>query len=324
MRAAVGVGVADAGESAQSPPDEPIANRYRTFRQELFDAGLLVATGVDGLYLRSGVFERIVQGIDAAVTRAGADHRAGALHFPLLVRDDLLAQTDYLRSFPDLAGTVQSFYGDDQEHAALLQAADDGRCWQEHFAETGLALCSAACHPLYPSQSGILPAGGRRVEVFGQCFRHEPSLDPARMQVFRQHEFVYLGDAEGARDHRDLWVERALALHRRLGLEVEAVVANDPFFGRAGRLLASSQRQETLKIEVVSPICSSESPTAITSANCHLDHFGMAFGIYDHEGGVAHTACVGFGVERITLALLHTHGLETNRWPSAVRNELGL
>jgi len=33
---------------------------------------------------------------------------------------------------------------------------------------------------------------------------------------------------------------------------------------------------------------------------------------------------VGFGLERITLALLRTHGLEIARWPAAVRDALHL
>ena len=309
---------------ATSSSGQESGDPYEVFRQQLFDAGLLVPTGIDGLYLRSGSFEAVVKGIDALVTRAGADQDAPSYHFPLVMRGDLLERTGYIRSFPDLTGSVQSFAGNDRAHAALLQAIERGEPWRDHLAATDLALCSAACHPLYPSQKGKLPAGGRRVEVFGQCFRREPSVDPARMQVFRQHEFVFLGDPAGARDHRDDWVTRALEIHGQLGLEVEAVVANDPFFGRTGKILAASQREEVLKIEIVSPICSTERPTAITSANCHLDHFGDSFDIRTNDGEVAHTACVGFGLERITLALLHTHGLDPTQWPSGVRGALGL
>jgi seryl-tRNA synthetase len=297
---------------------------YLAFRQELFDEGLLVPTGVDGLYLRAERFEEIVRGLDVLVSLAGRAEASATYHFPLVMSRALLDRTDYVRSFPDLLGTVQSFAGDDRAHAELLRTVEEGGEWVAHLEPTDIALCSAACHPLYPSQSGPLPFGGRTVEVYGQCFRHEPSVDPARMQAFRQHEFVYLGTPEGARRHRDLWVERALSLHRSLGLDVEAVVANDPFFGRSGRMLAANQRDEALKIEIVSPICSSESPTAITSANCHEDHFGLEFDIVADDGAVAHTACVGFGVERVTLALLHTHGLRKESWPPSVRNVLGL
>ena len=145
---------------------------------------------------------------------------------------------------------------------------------------------------------------------------------PARMQAFRQREYVYLGDPDGAEAHRDEWVKRGVELMSRLGLAVEAVVANDPFFGRVGRMLAANQREETLKYEIVTPIANDDRPTAIMSANCHRDHFGLPFGIETADGAVAHTACVGFGVERITLALLRAHGLEPARWPAEVRHGL--
>jgi seryl-tRNA synthetase len=116
-------------------------------------------------------------------------------------------------------------------------------------------------------------------------------------------------------------VERGLDLLSGLGLEVESVVANDPFFGRVGRMLAANQRDETLKFEVVTPIVATN-PTAVMSANCHRDHFGIPFGIETAAGEVAHSSCVGFGMERITLALLHTHGLDRTGWPSPVRASL--
>ena len=118
------------------------------------------------------------------------------------------------------------------------------------------------------------------------------------------HEFVYLGDPDGAVAHRDLWLERSADLLSGLGLAVDTVVANDPFFGRAGRMLASNQRAETLKYEVVCAIRPDVEPTAISSSNYHLDHFGLGFGIETAERQCRAHRCVGFGVERITLALL--------------------
>jgi seryl-tRNA synthetase len=84
------------------------------------------------------------------------------------------------------------------------------------------------------------------------------------------------------------------------------------------------QREQNLKYEFVIPICSTEKPTAIGSCNYHLDHFGVAFDIRTHDGEVAHSACVGFGLERVALALFKTHGLTLAQWPSQVRDVLGL
>ncbi|MGA2805547.1 MAG: amino acid--[acyl-carrier-protein] ligase [Acidimicrobiales bacterium] len=292
------------------------------FRSALLASGLLVETGVDGLYGRSGAFEKVVRGIDDLVTAAGADQHASVLHFPAVIPRLVLERSGYLRSFPDLLGSISVFEGGDGEHVELLERLTRGDTWVELLTPSDVSLCSAACHPLYPLCAGRLPAGGRRFEVFGQCFRHEPSLDPARMQAFRQHEFVYVGDPDSAVAHRDVWLERSADLLSGLGLTVETVVANDPFFGRTGRMLALNQRTDALKYEVVCTIRPDAEPTAISSSNYHLDHFGIGFGIESETGNVAHTACVGFGVERITLALLGTHGLDPDQWPQAVRSRL--
>ena len=42
------------------------------------------------------------------------------------------------------------------------------------------------------------------------------------------------------------------------------------------------------------------------------------------DGKYAHSACIGFGLERIALALFKTHGFDPDQWPSSVKNVLGL
>ena len=53
-----------------------------------------------------------------------------------------------------------------------------------------------------------------------------------------------------------------------------------------------------------------------------LELDASTFGIRLADGGVAHTACLGFGEERIVLALLRAHGLDTDDWPADVRERL--
>jgi hypothetical protein len=86
-------------------------------------------------------------------------------------------------------------------------------------------------------------------------------------------------------------------------------------------MLASSQRDQQLKIELNAEFAGAER-TALASFNYHLDHFASAFGLELAGGGTVHTACLGFGHERIVLALLRAHGLDPSSWPRAVRKEL--
>jgi seryl-tRNA synthetase len=61
----------------------------------------------------------------------------------------------------------------------------------------------------------------------------------------------------------------------------------------------------------------------VASFNYHQDHFASAYGIELQDGASAHTACLGFGLERIALALFRTHGLDPDAWPGGVRERLG-
>jgi len=295
---------------------------WTAFRADLLREGVLLATDVDGVYGRSAAYESVAEGIDRLVLRVGADQQAVSLRFPPVMPWSTFQRNGYLESFPDQMGSVHSFRGDERLHAELVRRAETGEDRGPLLETTDIVLCPAVCHPLYPTQSGTLPEGGRRVEVYGYCFRHEPSTDPFRMQSFRQHDYVYLGTPDGARAHRDQWIDRGLETLAGLGLDVTSVVANDPFFGRPGRMLAANQRTEELKYEIVTPVFASGRPTAISSSNCHLDHFSRPFGIETADGEPAHTSCFGFGIDRITLALMDRHGTDPAAWPAAVRSAL--
>ena len=297
------------------------------FRDRLIDAQLLVPLGIDGLYGRGADFERIVDAVDAVVTQHGRrvhGDRAVALRFPPVYPRDCFERTDFIASFPDLTGAVATFRGGNPEHQQLLADRAAGRGWDDYLHPSGTMLVSAACHPGYSSVPSPVGPDGHLMDVYGYCFRHEPSVDPARMLAFRMHEYVLVGTPEQAVQHRDSWVAHGLEILTDLGLDAAPAAANDPFFGRAGRLLARNQRSEERKSErVVRLYDDFNDGTAVVSANYHQTHFGAAFDINTTDGQTAHSACVGFGMERITLALLHTHGLNPAAWPTLVRDRLG-
>ena len=197
-----------------------------TLRERLLEKGILIDTGENGLYGRSAVFEDIVDRLNVAISHLGADQQPELLRFPPAMRRTDFEDSEYLKNFPQLAGTIHSFCGDDMGHRRLLRA---------------------------------------------------------------------------------------------LSLPLDVDLANDPFFGRGGKIVADSQRTLALKFELLIPVANPESKTACLSFNYHMDHFGGIWKIACADGSVAHTGCVGFGMERITLALFRHHGLDVNTWPDAVR-----
>jgi seryl-tRNA synthetase len=295
------------------------------FLAELIDAGLLLESGVPGVYGHSEVFEdvrdRLADRLSGEAGRRGAER----LRFPPVLPRRQLESSGYLSSFPHLAGSVYSFEGDEAQARTQAERAAAHEDWSEYQEPTELTMMPAACYPVYPAiaRRGRLPEGGVFIDAGGAwVFRHEPSHDPMRRQIFHQHELVRIAEPDAVLEWRDEWAQRGLSILRALGLDAELDVANDPFFGRRGRMLARNQQAEKLKLELLVPIAGPE-PTACASFNHHRDHFGANYGIELSDGTTAHTACLGFGHERIVLGLLRTHGLEPARWPAEVRAELG-
>lgn len=296
------------------------------FLDELLDSRLLITTGVAGVYGRGGAFEAVCARVADMITRAGGAEAPEQMRFPPLLPRRDLETVGYLKSFPHLAGSVFAFAGGEEQAGEQYDRASRHEDWSEFQSMTELVLTPAACYPVYPAIAarGKLPPGGVTVDAGGGLvFRHEPSGDPARMQMFHQREIVRIGEPEAVSAWRERWRERAVSLLRRIGLDARCDVASDPFFGRSGRMLAASQREQALKFEVVVPIAGPE-PTAVASFNYHQEHFARAYGIELADGGCAHTACLGFGLERIALALFRAHGLQAASWPQAIRDELCL
>lgn len=294
------------------------------FLKELIDHGLLIPMGVDGLFGRSGVFEDVVERFNTVISQYGGGDNAEVMRFPPAINRQHFEESEYLKSFPQLAGTVHSFMGNERDHMALLEKLEKKEDWTVGQKATKVVMTPAACYPIYPTiaKRGVLPADGKLVDVYSYCFRHEPSLDPARMQLFRMREYVRIGTPQQVMAFRELWLERGKKLMASLQVPLNIDVANDPFFGRAGKMLAVNQRDQNLKFELLIPITSTEKPTACLSFNYHQEHFGHLWHIQTPDGGVAHTACVGFGMERVTLALFKHHGFDVQKWPKAVRDVL--
>ncbi|MGB8861812.1 MAG: hypothetical protein WCC60_21330, partial [Ilumatobacteraceae bacterium] len=247
-------------------------------RDRLFDAGLLIPSGVDGLYGRSSDFEKVVAGLKQAVGSLGRPDGPIEVEFPPMLPRATFDRIGYMRNFPQLCGPVFSFRGGEREFASLLHSLDAGEPYDHHLSQADVALTPACCYPVYPTLSGRVLQTAVVFQTAQYCFRHEPSQDPMRLQAFRQIENIVIGPPDEVLDWREGWLERAPALLGDLGLEVRSDVASDQFFGRAGRLMSMSQREQQLKIEFLVPVFGEEAPTACASINYHQDHFGELFG----------------------------------------------
>src|SRR5271163_3220434 len=287
--------------------------------------GLFRSMGVDGVYARTALYAHVVERLESYITRQ-RDPKAEIMRFPPVMSRKQLEKSGYLKSFPNLLGCVCALHGSEASIRSAVDRYDNGGDWTTSVSSSDLVLSPAACYPVYPivATRGQLPAGGLQFDIEADVFRHEPSRSLDRLQSFRMREFVRIGSPDMILEFRERWMAQAPKLADELGLPHSMDVANDPFFGRVGQVMAVSQRQQALKFELLIPYYAGASPTACMSFNYHREHFGQVWDIKDEKGELAHTSCVAFGIDRLAVALFANHGLDLEKWPAATRAALAL
>src|SRR5262249_27824195 len=179
----------------------------------------LQPSGVDGVFARTAVFERVVDGLNLMISR----HRAPEieiLRFPPVMSRAHIQKSGYLGSFPNLLGAVCCLHGSELEIRGAVEGDHARGAGTGSLDAIDLVLPPAACYPLYPlvAARGRVPAAGLLFDVASDCFRHEPSRDIDRLQSFRMREFVRIGTPEQVVAFRDEWMRRVPAIADRLGL----------------------------------------------------------------------------------------------------------
>jgi seryl-tRNA synthetase len=290
-----------------------------------FTGALFGPMGVDGVYARTGLYEKVVDSLASLITR----HRepdTEVFRFPPVMSRRILEKSGYLKSFPHLLGCVSCLQGSEAEIRSVIDESGAGGEWLDALAPADLVLSPASCYPIYPlaAQRGPVPSRGLLFDVAADCFRREPSRDLDRLQSFRMREYVCIGTPEQVADFRKRWMTRAPGIVAQLGLQYRLDQASDPFFGRGGVLIARAQIEQSLKFELLIPVRSAEDPTACMSFNYHRDHFGTVWGLHGAAGDVSHTGCVAFGMDRLALAMFATHGVDLAKWPNSVLTALQL
>ena len=292
----------------------------KVFLDQLVEHRFFIPMNSPCLFARTSKFENLIKGLEEFIVKATGEEEV--TYFPPVMPRKILEKSGFMDSMPHLAGLVSCFCGNERSLLELKEQLAKGEDWSAFLSMTDLSHAPAACYPLYPTCTGTLPPGGRLVHLGTTCFRHEPSPDPTRMQSFRMRELVRIDTPDNVLKWRESWFERAIQFLQDLGLNPERVEASDPFFGRGGRVMANNQREQKLKFELVVKVYEAGPSLAVMSLNYHQDHFGKQFEIKTVDGETAHSGCMGFGLERIVLALIQRHGFSPDSWPKQVRELL--
>lgn len=272
------------------------------------EGGWLLPSGAPGLPGFTPKFETAMARLLVLLTAIDPSGSPGPCWYPPVVPLADVERADYAKSFPHLLGSVHALATETvtAQGAGSTQVPTDG------------VLAPAVCYSIYGRLAGSVIDEPAFCDIAGYCYRHEATSELGRFRAFRVRDFVTVAPADAAWQFRDDWITRCEELFTRLGLKFSVQAASDPFFGPGGRFMRSSQIEQNLKYEFVVPLHDADSGTAIASANCHKDYFGQRFAITLPDRTPAHSSCMGFGLERTVLALIHAHGDELTNWPELI------
>ena len=113
------------------------------------DDGRPIPTEVPGIYLYPASFEQIIAALRSGIGKLAAAEPFQRLAIPPVIARRTIERAGYVKTFPQLLGTVHSYPGDGKAWSKLAPLVDSGGDWHADQAITDLVLLPAACYPVY-------------------------------------------------------------------------------------------------------------------------------------------------------------------------------
>lgn len=294
--------------------------------EELTARGVLVETAA-GVYRDGQQMAAIRRGLLASLGSL-FDPVDASIAVPPVVPLEVVRRAGYVIAFPHLLGLVGGFDGSIRDFATTIAptagaqvAESQSPAWATPFNDPLFAMTPAACHGVYDLVPTPVGPDGFRATAVATCFRNERSSELGRFRSFQMFECVQVGSQAIVEDFITSGRAVISEFFAVLGINDEWEAAVDPFF--LGDGVASVKTADAPKHELATALIAGQPRVAISSVNSHQEHFASAFDLTSEIGPTV-SACLGVGIERLTLALFGRYGLDLAGWPPAVSTAIGL
>lgn len=304
--------------------DGPIRSADQTFRE--LSARGWVSSELAGSFVYTGLMADLYYGLDRTFSDLASELGAHRVHLPSLLGSETLLRVGHLRAYAHMANYVFHIHEDRKAITRFAQqCSPDSRQIDLSGLPTSAAhpeaiLSPAACQPVYHMLSGRKLDDPFIVSGYVRCFRYESGATRGlrRSREFGIREIVYVGSEADVTTFRQDLLDVCRRLLDRFELQGTLVTASDPFFTDASAQYRAFQLSLGLKHELRLTI-GTDDTVAAASVNLHGEHFGRAWDIHANEGEIAHSCCMGFGIDRWCLAIFSQFGLDTRNWPDSLR-----
>jgi len=281
-----------------------------------------------GKYVYSGDVAQVFRGIDDLFRGWAETQAADEEFFPVSVRTESLAKAGYFNSFSQHAYFVSpltlSVEAIESAQSGEIFDAEADASVKQHLQTPEWVLSPTVCHHCFESRSGRTESSQQTVTALNQCSRYEVH-DTGGLQRLRHYwmrEIIYFRpNAKDVQSALDDILKVTTDYLRKWGISFRVSSASDPFFLDSGSSKRLFQTSFLLKRELQLPVEGKH--IACASFNNHQESLTGAFEISAEEGSVA-SGCVGWGYDRLILALFSQLGPNVDQWPEAVRSDLNL
>ncbi len=287
-------------------------------QQELFRYG-------SGRYGYGPLLIELMARLERICEQYGTQIGAQPRQFPSLIGADTLGTCSYVKSFPhslNLVMHLRTELEDIKRFAATTTFEGDHlQVDTSCLAQPETLLSPSVCFHCYRWLADSQCHEGQAFLAKGKCFRYESGNMSGleRLWDFTMHETIFVGTKDYVLGHREACLAFATNVADALDLDYRIETATDPFFIDDFATQAAFQSAFDLKFEFVASLPYRGTSLAVGSINYHQNFFGRAFRIADADGAPVHTVCLGFGLDRLALAVLAQHGCDASAWPAALQ-----
>lgn len=281
----------------------------------------------NGSHVYAGLMSDLYHALDVRFRQIALRMGVEECKFPTLISLDTLMRTGYLEGFPhnanfvchlpEQAEMVERFKAGVREAGGLPDLSLDAA-----FVRPETALSPTVCYHYYKSHEGRQ----LRTDLIGAtalspCYRYEGKAMQGlrRLREFNMREIIFIGRPDEVLARRQALLDAQREMLEFCGLKSTIQTASDPFFIDTYDKKRMFQLSFDLKHEVQAYLPEEDAWLAIGSVNYHQDHFGKAFDIHLPSGEIAHSCCLGFGIDRWCMAVFAQYGLDPQGWTAPLR-----
>lgn len=257
---------------------------------------------------------------DAVVRRFARPFSAREESYPNSIPVADLAKAQHFSSFPEhlhfLTHLRQDLSVLDQFAGKAREKGADATPQPAQLSAVQLVQNPSTCYHCYAARAGTQVEDNMAITALTKCHRFEAAnhQDFGRLLEFSLREVIFLGEPDYVRDCREETLELVKSLATDWQIYGDLSPSNDPFFTSDFTAKAGQQIRMAMKFEFGAAIPGRDKTLAVMSSNLHGPTFSKSFKIR-RPGGPLHTGCLGFGLERLALAILAQHG-DRATWPA--------